>query len=183
MMQGTVGVSSSVGKGSRFWFAVTLRKADPAMHGCDPDQDRAVEDLPAAFHGQRVLLVEDDEVNRIVASALLESQGLVVDTAGDGAEAVRKSNSGRYALILMDVQMPEVNGLEATRLIRRAGADPQVPIVGLTAFTLAEDRQRCLDAGMNDHLGKPLVPAHLVTAIRRWMRLQPVPPALLDPPR
>jgi signal transduction histidine kinase/ligand-binding sensor domain-containing protein/ActR/RegA family two-component response regulator len=169
MMQGTVGLSSWPGKGSRFWFAVTLSKASER---CGEPVKPAAE-LPATYRGQRVLLVEDDPVNQIVAAAMLEGQGLVVDVAGDGAAAIRMANSEAYGLILMDIQMPVVDGLEATRVIRSAGSDRGVPIVGLTAFTSDEDRLRCTQVGMNDHLGKPVVPAKLFEAVQRWMRLLP----------
>lgn len=173
MMSGSVGLSSTPGKGSNFWFAVQLRKASKAVDGASEGStaDAAVQHV--AHRGQRVLLVEDDPVNQLIATAILQGQGLVVDIADDGAAAVRMANARAYGLIFMDLQMPNMDGLEATRTIRRAGNDPQVPIVGLTAFTSAADRQRCLEAGMNDHLGKPVVAPQLVAASHRWLQNMP----------
>ena len=185
MMSGTVGLSSTEGQGSNFWFAVQLKKAPRLSGGGTADtvylasmakttNGNNEAGLPASYRGQRVLLVEDDAVNQLVAAAMLQGQGLVVDVADDGAAAIRMANLVAYGLILMDIQMPNVDGLEATRMIRSAGNDPQVPVVALTAFTSAEDRQLCLDAGMNDHLGKPVVTAKLFAAVQRWLRLTPV---------
>jgi two-component system sensor histidine kinase/response regulator len=115
-----------------------------------------------------VLLVEDSPINQEVAVSLLESAGLRVDLAGNGAEAVEKACATDYDLILMDMQMPVMDGLEATQAIRRSGRT-QVPIVAMTANAFGEDRQRCLDAGMNDHLPKPVDPAMLYSKLLQWL--------------
>jgi len=122
--------------------------------------------------GQRVLLVEDNPVNQEVAAELLESVGLIVEAAADGAAAVELASSRNYALILMDLQMPVMDGLSATRAIR-ARHGPGTPIVAMTSNAFAEDRAACLAAGMNDHIAKPVDPARLFATLLRWL----APPA------
>lgn len=120
----------------------------------------------------RVLLVEDNEVNRLVARRMLEHLGLDVATAGDGASALARAGEERFDCILMDVQMPVMDGLEATRALRRRerenGRDP-VPIVALTANAMFEERQRCLAAGMDAHLAKPFRRHLLANLLSRFL--------------
>ena len=123
------------------------------------------------IRGARVLLVEDNEINRQIAVELLEGVGLFVDTAGNGREAVEKAAESRYDVVLMDVQMPEMDGLEATRRIR-AGSAPDartVPIVAMTAHAMAGDRERSIEAGMNDHVTKPIDVSELHAALTKWI--------------
>ena len=122
------------------------------------------------FNGERLLLAEDEAVNQIVAVGILERAGLVVDVAENGAQALRMATTQPYAMVLMDLQMPELDGLAATRAIRATPEGLALPIVALSAFAFDEDRQRCLDAGMNDHLSKPVNPAELLHTVRRWLR-------------
>jgi two-component system sensor histidine kinase/response regulator len=119
--------------------------------------------------GRRVLLVEDNELNQEVAIELLRETGVVVDLAVNGAEALAKVQQRPYDLVLMDMQMPVMDGLTATREIRALGGPAgQVPIVAMTASAMAGDRERCLAVGMNDHLAKPIDPALLMGALRQW---------------
>ena len=131
----------------------------------------AAEDrVRAALSGARVLLVEDNPVNRDVALELLELVGLVPDVACDGAEAVRKVAAQTYDVVLMDMQLPVMDGLEATRAIRELPGGGSIPIVAMTANAFSEDREACLGAGMNDFLGKPVDPAKLYGTLLRWLK-------------
>jgi two-component system sensor histidine kinase/response regulator len=123
-----------------------------------------------ALAGARVLLVEDHEVNRMVATGLLERVGVVIDVAVNGREAVEKVRAGGpYDAVLMDLQMPELDGIEATTAIREDARFRTLPIIAMTAHALVEERQRCLDAGMNDHVAKPIELETLVATLRRWI--------------
>ncbi|RIX48990.1 MAG: response regulator [Rhodocyclales bacterium GT-UBC] len=132
----------------------------------------------AALHGRRVLLAEDNPVNQEVALALLvEEGGLIVDVANDGVEVLAKAAEVAYDLILMDVQMPNLDGVAATRALRQMPAYVAVPILAMTANAFDEDRRVCLEAGMNDHVAKPVDPERLFEALLRWMPASPARPA------
>jgi two-component system sensor histidine kinase/response regulator len=128
----------------------------------------AVDARVEALRGLRVLVVEDNDINQQVARELLEELGMVVDVAGDGAQAVAKVPAGGFDLVLMDMQMPVMDGLQATRAIRRTLPQGTLPILAMTANAMSQDRQRCLDAGMDDFLAKPIEPADLVATLYRW---------------
>jgi len=171
LMGGSAGLESAPGQGSTFWFTARLRKdlaAAAALPASLPEED-AVKLLKRGFAGRRILLVEDDDVNREIALMLLEDTGLVIDTADDGDVAVAMAARNNYALILMDLYMPRMGGVEATQLVRASATGSQVPILSLTANVFAEDRKRCVDAGMNDFLSKPFLPNDLFEMILRWL--------------
>ena len=162
---GEIGVESVVGEGSTFWFEVALPIAsDLAL----------VEPVKAAPKGPdralRLLVVDDNAINRELIAALLTPFDLNIETAQNGVEAVQAAQQHAYDLILMDVQMPIMDGLTATRRIRdaAAGQAPCPPIIAMTANVLPEQIERCLEAGMDDHLGKPINPHDLLDAIGRW---------------
>jgi CheY-like chemotaxis protein len=171
LMGGAAGVDSVPGAGSTFWFTARLKKAAPAVvAGSSPIFGVGAEAaLKRDFTGRRILLVEDDPGNREVALALLEEAGLVIDTAEDGDVAVEMAARGGYALILMDMQMPAMGGVEATRLIRASATGRHTPIVAMTANAFAEDRARCFEAGMNDFIAKPFSPDKLFSMIVKWL--------------
>jgi CheY-like chemotaxis protein len=131
----------------------------------------------AALTGTHVLVADDSPFNRQVEAELLAGMGVVVDLAENGREAVAKAlwSGAPYDAVLMDVQMPEMDGLEATRQIRQHRSAENLPVIALTAHALEEERQRCLAAGMNDHVTKPIDPATLAATLGRWIR--PRPPA------
>ncbi|MFZ2974592.1 MAG: response regulator [Ferribacterium limneticum] len=171
LMGGTAGMNSSPGMGSIFWFTVRLKKGGPGVvEPLASPVESAEAVLNRAFLGRRILLVEDEPVNREVATALLESVGLAVDTAVDGREAVQKVAPGIYDLILMDIQMPGMDGLEATRRIRAMPGLADLPIVAVTANIFAEDKANCLAAGMNDFLAKPSPPGLLFATVLKALQ-------------
>jgi signal transduction histidine kinase/CheY-like chemotaxis protein/HPt (histidine-containing phosphotransfer) domain-containing protein/CHASE3 domain sensor protein len=164
LMGGEISIESEPGKGSTFSFTVKLDVGDGTALAADAARDNVD---AIRFPGLRVLLAEDNEINQQIAVELLQGTGASVDVAHHGAEAVEKIlRGGDYHLVLMDMQMPEMDGYEATARIR-ASDFADLPIIAMTAHATAEDRQRCLDAGMNDHVTKPIDPALLFAAVAR----------------
>ncbi|MEK9501049.1 response regulator [Gemmatimonadota bacterium DH-20] len=145
----------------------------------DPEAEGPGVGLGAHLRRHRVLVVEDNAVNRMVACAVLEKAGYRVEIATNGVEAVAAVGDGDFQLVLMDVQMPEMDGLEATRVIRRAEAETgrrRLPIIALTAHALEEERERCLGAGMDDFLAKPFRAEDLLALLEQWTRSEAVSP-------
>ncbi len=173
VMGGQAGMDSRVGAGSTFWF--TARLAHPAAGvtaGSAAVADAGDELLlKQRFAGRRVLLVEDEPVNREVAVELLADAGLRVDVAEDGAVALHLASRSSYALVLMDVQMPVMDGLTATRAIRRIAGLEQLPIIAMTANAFHEDRQACEAAGMSDFVAKPIDAGLLYRTLYRWLAI------------
>jgi two-component system sensor histidine kinase/response regulator len=172
LMGGEAGADSTVGVGSCFWFEVKLKRGEARVSAEPMPAIDAESELRRRFSGQRVLIADDEPVNREVAQFQLEAAGLVVDQAEDGMEAVAMVARSRYAAILMDMQMPEMDGLEATRRIRARPTHSDTPIIAMTANAFAEDRARCLAAGMNDFLAKPFVPEALFATVFRNLDAQ-----------
>jgi PAS domain S-box-containing protein len=167
MMQGEVGVTSTPGRGSTFWFTATLELASEPARPAPPGADVAT--IRREHAGTRVLLVEDNALSAEVALDLLGDAGLAVTLARDGAEAIAKARAGRYDIVLMDMQLPHVDGLQATRAIRALPGWDDVPIVAVTANVLTDDRKRAMAAGMNDLLAKPLRPGLLYALLHKWL--------------
>ncbi|MDR2908288.1 MAG: response regulator [Oscillospiraceae bacterium] len=171
LMGGEIWVESELGKGSKFLFTIKVKrgKNEDPNPGSSPETPGAV----AIFKGFRVLLVEDMEINREIATAILEPVGIRVDTAENGSMALRifTENPDSYDLIFMDIQMPEMDGYEATRRIRGLNVEraKTIPIVAMTANVFREDVEKCLDAGMNDHLGKPLNMDEILEKLNKYL--------------
>ena len=190
MMGGAIGVRSEEGHGSEFWFSVRLQKS---AGGADPAAAARIPRLgaPLGLGPARILVAEDNLTNQQVAMGLLKKLGLKGDVAANGLDALNAFRSARYDLVLMDVQMPGMDGFEATREIRKleienrksemgdqkseagigvsASSFPHVPIIAMTAHALQEDRAKCLAAGMDDYVTKPIQVSALVAAIAKWL--------------
>ena len=170
LMGGEAGVKSMLGAGSTFWFTVRLIKKEnvEAMIPLPspPDSERLIRQR---HHGRALLIVDDDPMNLEVARLLLKASGLAIDTAEDGIEAIRMARETTYAAILMDVQMPRLDGLEATQQIRVIPGWAAIPIIAVTANAFVEDKSHCLEAGMNDFLIKPFEPELLYSTLLKWL--------------
>lgn len=160
MMGGEIGADSRIGEGSTFWFEVPLTPAEALASAEVADGETASPD------GLRILMADDAAANRELVVAILGGMGVALETVEDGAQAVEAARNGGYDLILMDVHMPVMDGLDATRAIRALGGDAgRVPIIALTANVQPEQVVRCREAGMDDHVGKPIQVAELLRVI------------------
>ena len=172
MMEGSIDVESKVGEGSKFTIRIPMRiQENPEA----VEQVRFVhsERKIVSFEGFKVLVVEDNELNLEISKDVLESAGIVVDSAADGSVAVerlKEVGADYYDCILMDIQMPVMDGFEATRIIRKMFPDKRIPIIALSANAFDEDRSKSVDAGMDGHLAKPIVIAQLEDALKKFLR-------------
>ena len=177
LMGGAVGVQSTPSVGSTFWFSVRLKKTEglaevtPSSSITNADAERVIRER---YSGTRILLVDDEPVNLLVSQFLFEESGLVVDTAEDGVQAIQKARETSYALILMDMQMPNLNGLEASQQIRELPGYQETPILAMTANAFAEDKALCFEAGMNDFIVKPIAPDMIFSTLLTWLEKKSV---------
>jgi CheY-like chemotaxis protein/anti-sigma regulatory factor (Ser/Thr protein kinase) len=164
LMGGKIGVESQPGVGSRFWVELPLSRINAAAKKITAESDVSLE-------GLKVLLAEDNDINVEVAKRMIELLGCVVDVAANGKEAIEMCEQTEYRMILMDVQMPEMDGLVATREIRRREQDAggHIPIIALTATAFAEDKKACEDAGMDSFLSKPFKREDLERALKQFV--------------
>lgn len=165
MMQGEITVESVEGQGSTFSVLLPLTTSDSLRH-CEGEAQKA----DALFDGQKILLVEDNAINQMIAVHLLEELGLRVVCADNGQQAIDQLEKRPFDCVLMDLQMPVMDGLEATRMVRNSNKTySNIPIVAMTAHTSDEHRQECQSAGMNDHLSKPIDPTEVVRLLSQYL--------------
>ncbi len=184
MMEGEIGVRSHLGQGSTFWFTAYLG------HGSKQLKESKESSTPnlSCLLNRHILVADDNQLNQQVAQELLQNVGMTVEFADDGAIAIEKITSGYFDAVLMDVQMPNMDGLEATRKIRALTKFKALPIIAITANVTTEESERCLAAGMDDFTGKPIDPDKLYNTLAKWLppqvkRISSQTEATQDPPR
>ena len=170
LMSGEIGVESEAGKGSTFTFTACFEpsRATPDSAAANTTID-AENQIKARFAGRRILLAEDEPINQEVTLGLLEEAGLVAVLAVDGIDAVEQVRSNQFSLVLMDMQMPRMGGIEATGAIRRLSGFEHIPILAMTANAFADDREACFAAGMNNFIAKPVKPEVMYATILKWL--------------
>ncbi|HEY5281206.1 MAG TPA: ATP-binding protein, partial [Polyangia bacterium] len=176
LLGGEIGVNSEEGRGSEFWFTARFEKQSSCTPASEPSPAKPSGARVARWSNARILLAEDNKTNQLVATGILKRLGVCADVVADGKQAVEALQSTVYDLVLMDLHMPEMDGLEATRTVRAAGSgvrSPAVPIIAMTASAMQGDRQTCLDAGMDDYIAKPVTPAALSALLEKWLAKLP----------
>lgn len=158
-------------KRSTFWLTCRIGKGQEAKPTSSSITEAAEAILVREFKGRRILVVDDEPVNQMVAGYILEEAGLVVDVAEDGRAAVMKAQQGNFDIVLMDMQMPELDGLAATRALRALPNLEDLVIIAMTANAFDDDRVRCLAAGMNDFIAKPFKPEEVFGKLVKWLRV------------
>jgi CheY-like chemotaxis protein len=184
LMGGKIGLESKEGKGSTFWFTAVLEKLPDGCEFADEmsdkfDENGAMGSLSKSSHylknanNIRILVAEDNPVNQKVAQAMLKKIGLRADVVANGKEAIHALQIIPYDLVLMDCQMPEMDGFEAARVIRQKGSkalNPRIPIIAMTAATMRGDREKCIQVGMSDFIAKPFQKIELAKTLARWLK-------------
>lgn len=171
MMDGEVGVESEEGNGSVFWSTLKIKRNNKIFTGPSGAEAKKNEGDPLEVEGLKILIAEDDHINQKVAQKIFEKKGIQISIVDNGREAVKKAKENSYDMIFLDIHMPELDGFEATRIIREHEAsDNRTPIIALTASAMKGDREECLKSGMDDYLSKPINRGELDQVIAKWTR-------------
>jgi PAS domain S-box-containing protein len=182
LMGGTIDAASEPGHGSTFWFELPLSTPVAPNGRLPPTGDVGTADPPFRSTAPRVLVAEDSPVNQIVAVRMLERCGCTVDVVSDGRQALKALSAQRYDAVMMDCQMPEMDGYEATtELRRRENGNHHTPVIAMTAHAMDGDREKCLEAGMDDYISKPMRREDVIETLRRWIPAQANTTAERDP--
>lgn len=171
LMNGQIGVHTEDGIGSVFWFTFEAKESKRTQE--QKLENDAVIRISTILGNPRILLVDDNNINLFVASEILKKAGCTVDTAMNGIEAIEKASIGTYRLILMDIQMPQMDGIEATARIRNLGLSKLPPIIAMTAYSMKEDKSKFMDNGMDDYIAKPIKAEALIDKVNHWIHHLP----------
>ncbi|CAN5258086.1 hypothetical protein BH23BAC1_BH23BAC1_18480 [soil metagenome] len=169
LMGGDIGVTSRSGKGSTFWFTFIAEALPGFFEEIKPSDTDLDLKKDFALNNPKILLVDDNHVNRQVSGAILEKAGCEVDLAVDGIQAVEKVKENKYDLIIMDIQMPKMDGVTATRLIKKMKLNFQPPVLAMTAYSMKDDEQKFIDAGLDDYIAKPVRGNILLKKVQHWL--------------
>jgi CheY-like chemotaxis protein/HPt (histidine-containing phosphotransfer) domain-containing protein len=172
LMNGTIGVYSTLGLGSTFWFTFETEAAEKPLEEINQNKKRFEDFNYFIDYHPNILIVDDNQINQKVASQILAKSGCEVDLANNGIEAIEKVRKHKYDLIFMDIQMPEMDGVTATREIKRLGIKNLPPIIAMTAYSMKEDREKFLNVGMDDYLAKPIKADALINKVKEWVILK-----------
>jgi len=171
MMDGDIGVDSQIGCGSAFWFTARFQTLERLEKSTMSEALSIEVQLKTEFPVSCILLVEDEPINQEVARALLEEISCSVCLAEDGLAALEIIQQQKFDLVLMDMQLPRMSGVEATKAIRQLAGCQHIPILAMTANAFEADKNSCIEAGMNDHIAKPIDPDNLFLTILKWLRI------------
>jgi signal transduction histidine kinase/CheY-like chemotaxis protein/HPt (histidine-containing phosphotransfer) domain-containing protein len=168
LMGGEIGISSTPGQGSTFWFTIDIE------HDNTPISNIAGNNCMVDLSGRHILIVDDNKLNQQIAQELLHEKGIITEVANDGLEAIELVSCNHFDVVLMDVQMPILDGLEATRLIRISKPSSELPIIAMTANATKRERERCLSSGMDDFIAKPIQPKKINNLLAQWLQQKTV---------